>query len=411
MATIKITLKNKPTTEGLYPIVLRIIKDRKVKIISLPFKCLKKDWDEANGELKKSDKNYRVRNRILLQKKEEALKIIDEFELEKVDFTLAQFEQRFRGQKDKNITVRDFILEKIQDFELAGRTGSARTYEGTLNSFFGYIENKQLMFREITPELLEKYENYLRSKGGTDGGIAVRMRDIRTLFNDAIRRGVVKKDAYPFIAYKISKLKGKGIKRALTRDEVLLIENLNVEKHPHLREAKNFFLFSYYTRGMNFYDMMKLKWSNIEGDYIVYTRSKTKGNFKIKILEPVQQILDEYRLENRITGYIFPILLRNDLTPKQIEERKGKKLKKFNKDLKIIAETVGITKKVTSYVARHSFATNLREAGEGADIISQAMGHHDIQMTQTYLKAFEDEDIDKASAKLLREPEPLLVSA
>ncbi|WP_417368058.1 phage integrase SAM-like domain-containing protein [Flavobacterium beibuense] len=411
MATIKITLKNKPTTEGLYPIVLRIIKDRKVKIISLPFKCLKKDWDEANGELKKSDKNYRVRNRILLQKKEEALKIIDEFELEKVDFTLAQFEQRFRGQKDKNITVRDFILEKIQDFELAGRTGSARTYEGTLNSFFGYIENKQLMFREITPELLEKYENYLRSKGGTDGGIAVRMRDIRTLFNDAIRRGVVKKDAYPFIAYKISKLKGKGIKRALTRDEVLLIENLNVEKHPHLREAKNFFLFSYYTRGMNFYDMMKLKWSNIEGDYIVYTRSKTKGNFKIKILEPVQQILDEYRLENRITGYIFPILLRNDLTPKQIEERKGKKLKKFNKDLKLIAETVGVTKKVTSYVARHSFATNLREAGEGADIISQAMGHHDIQMTQTYLKAFEDEDIDKASAKLLREPEPKLISA
>lgn len=411
MATIKITLKNKPTTEGLYPIVLRIIKDRKVKIISLPFKCLKKDWDEANGELKKSDKNYRVRNRILLQKKEEALKIIDEFELEKVDFTLAQFEQRFRGQKDKNITVRDFILEKIQDFELAGRTGSARTYEGTLNSFFGYIENKQLMFREITPELLEKYENYLRSKGGTDGGIAVRMRDIRTLFNDAIRRGVVKKDAYPFIAYKISKLKGKGIKRALTRDEVLLIENLNVDKHPHLREAKKFFLFSYYTRGMNFYDMMKLKWSNIEGDYIVYTRSKTKGNFKIKILEPVQQILDEYRLENRITGYIFPILLRNDLTPKQIEERKGKKLKKFNKDLKLIAETVGITKKVTSYVARHSFATNLREAGEGADIISQAMGHHDIQMTQAYLKAFEDEDIDKASAKLLREPEPELISA
>ncbi|RYJ41575.1 site-specific integrase [Flavobacterium beibuense] len=411
MATIKITLKNKPTTEGLYPIVLRIIKDRKVKIISLPFKCLKKDWDEANGELKKSDKNYRVRNRILLQKKEEALKIIDEFELEKVDFTLAQFEKRFRGQKDKNITVRDFILEKIQNFELAGRTGSARTYEGTLNSFFGYIENKQLMFREITPELLEKYENYLRTRGGTDGGIAVRMRDIRTLFNDAIRRGVVKKDAYPFIAYKISKLKGKGIKRALTRDEVLLIENLNVEKHPHLREAKNFFLFSYYTRGMNFYDMMKLKWSNIEGDYIVYTRSKTKGNFKIKILEPVQQILDEYRLENRITGYIFPILLRNDLRPKQIEERKGKKLKKFNKDLKLIAETVGITKKVTSYVARHSFATNLREAGEGADIISQAMGHHDIQMTQTYLKAFEDEDIDKASAKLLREPEPELISA
>ena len=141
MATIKITLKNKPTTEGLYPIVLRIIKDRKVKIISLPFKCLKKDWDEANGELKKSDKNYRVRNRILLQKKEEALKIIDEFELEKLDFTLAQFEQRFRGQKDKNITVRDFVLEKIQDFELAGRTGSARTYKGTLNYFFGFLEN------------------------------------------------------------------------------------------------------------------------------------------------------------------------------------------------------------------------------------------------------------------------------
>ncbi|NDI98704.1 site-specific integrase [Flavobacterium sp. LaA7.5] len=406
MASIKIKLKDKPTKEGLFPIVISIIKERKTKVIALGIKCLKKDWDEAKSELKRTHKNYFQQNIVINQKKDKALKIIYDFELENIDFTLTQFEERFRGVKDMNITVKSFWRKKISDLNLAGRTGNARAYRDTMNSFFKFAKNEKLMFREITVEMLDSYEIYLRSNGSNDGGIGVKMRELKALINDAIKKGIVAEKYYPFKIYKTSKLKGNNPKRALTRDEIQLIEELDENKYPHLKQAKQLFIFSYYTRGMNFYDILKLTWQSIEKGTIIYTRSKTKSNFRIKILPPVQDILDELKNKSFATSYIFPLLLKDDLTPLQIENRKAKTLKKYNKDLKLIAEAVGITQKLTSYVARHSFATNLKELGESTEIISQAMGHTDIKITMAYLKDFGDDVIDKSHEKLLREAPP-----
>jgi integrase len=247
----------------------------------------------------------------------------------------------------------------------------------------------------------------MRSTGSNDGGIAVKMRELRALFNDAIKKGVVDEKYYPFKVYKVSKLKGKGFKKALTREEVSLIENLNEIENPHLTEAKHLFVFSYYTRGMNFHDMMKLSWENIDNDKLTYTRSKTKGRFTVKILKPVQDILDFNKDLNPLTNYVFPILLKEGLTPMQIENRKAKMIKRFNSDLKKIAKIVGIDKNVTSYVARHSFATNLKELGVSTDVISQSMGHQNVSITTSYLKDFDNEIIDDANEKLLLEPTPI----
>lgn len=404
MASIKILLRNKPNKEGLYPVVLKIIKERKIKVITLGISCLKKDWDKGNANFKKSQKNYIQRNRALLKKKEEALKIIDDFFLEGIDFTLNQFEAKFRGRKSSKVTVSEFWKEKISDLNSAGRTGNARAYKDVYNSFFKFHLNKNLVFREITPTLLDKYETYLRSKNNTDGGIGVKMRELRALFNDAIKKGVVDEKYYPFKVYKVSKLKGKGLKKALTRDEMKLLEALNTEENPHLLDTKNYMLFSYYMGGMNFVDMMKLKWENIQGNRVLYIRSKTKGRFSVKMLEPVKQIIAYYKTQKRPTDYVFPILLKKNLTPMQIENRKHKTLSKFNKQLKEIAKIQGVEKNVTSYVIRHSFATNLKFAGISTDLIGESMGHHDVSVTKAYLKEFDDDVIDDAMSKLLEEP-------
>jgi integrase/recombinase XerD len=263
MATIKILLRNKPNSDNLYPIVLRITKDRKPKLISLGMNCNIKDWDESNQLFKKSCSNYVQRNRVLLKMKGKALKIIDEFALEGDDFTLTQFEMKFKGKDLSKVTVLEFWNEKIEDLIKAGRVGNARAYKDTKTSFFKFQKNTKVMFKEITPEVLDKYETYMRSNGCTDGGVAVRMRELRALINDAIKKKVVQEKYYPFKVYKISKLKGKGIKKALLREEIRLIENFDTDMYPHLVDAKNYFLFSYYTRGMNFYDMMKLTWDNV----------------------------------------------------------------------------------------------------------------------------------------------------
>jgi hypothetical protein len=115
-------------------------------------------------------------------------------------------------------------------------------------------------------------------------------------------------------------------------------------------------------------------------------------------------ILSYYKKAKSNTGYVFPILLHDNLTPIQVENRKAKKLKRFNSDLKKIAEIVGINKTLTSYVARHSYATNLKQIGVSTDLISQSMGHQNIAITSAYLKDFDDDVIDDANEKLLMEP-------
>jgi integrase len=404
MASIKIVLRDKQNKEGLCPVVLRITKERKIKIISLGMNCELQNWDEKSSQFNKSMPNHIQKNLLLSKLKQKAWTIIDQFNIDEVDFTLNQFEEKFRGKESSKITVLEFWEDKIKDLNLAGRTGNARAHHDTKNSFFRFCKNQKILFKEITVEMLDKYETHLRSTGSNDGGIGVRMRELRAVFNDAIKKGVVDEKYYPFKIYKVSKLKGKGFKKALSRKEVRLIENLDEIAYPHLVEAKHLFVFSYYTRGMNFFDIMKLRWENIVDDKIIYTRSKTKGRFIIKILEPVNDILSYYKKAKSNTGYVFPILLHDNLTPIQVENRKAKKLKRFNSDLKKIAEIVGINKTLTSYVARHSYATNLKQIGVSTDLISQSMGHQNIAITSAYLKDFDDDVIDDANEKLLMEP-------
>ena len=403
MAKISILLRDAQNKNGLYPIVLRIIKNRKIKIITLGMDCDKLNWDQRSSQFNKNMPNHIQKNLLLSKLKQKAWTIIDQFNIDEVDFTLNQFEEKFRGKESSKITVFEFWEDKIKDLNLAGRTGNSRAHCDTKNSFFRFCKNQKILFKEITVEMLDKYETHLRSTGSNDGGIGVRMRELRAVFNDAIKKGIVDEKYYPFKIYKVSKLKGKGFKKALSRVEVRLIENLDEIAYPHLVEAKHLFVFSYYTRGMNFFDAMKLRWENIVDDKIFYTRSKTKGRFIIKILKPVQDILNHYKNINPKTGYVFPILLQENMSPLQIENRKQKKLKRFNSDLKKIGEVLNIDKPITSYVARHSFSTNLKHLGVSTDLISQSMGHANIAITSAYLKDFEDDVIDDANEKLLME--------
>lgn len=404
MISVKILLRKAKTKNDTYPIVIRVIKNRKIKTINLGLYSALNEWDEIKSLYNKKHHNYRNKNRILSYNLEKAEKIIDQFAIDGIDFSLKQFEQAFKGVQQNNKTVSEFWETKIENLLKVDRIGRAKTYKSTYKSFFQFIQNDNLLFKEITPSLLDDYEIFLLENNNTEGGVAVKMKDIRALFNEAIRRKVVDEKHYPFRVYQISKLKGNNVKLALSREAIKKMENLDIKKYPHLLDSKNYLMFSYYSRGMNFHDMVTLSWDNIQEDRIFYRRSKTKGLFNVEITKPLKEILDYYRKYGTSTKYIFPILLNENLTPLQIDYRKTKCLKRFNKQLKEIARLVGIQEKVTSYTIRHSFATNLKQAGASTDIISEALGHSDIQVTQAYLKSFEDEVIDSAVRKLLREP-------
>lgn len=410
MSSIKILLRNKPNKQGFYPIILKIIKDRKVKVISLGLECKLNEWDKDNTCFKKNHKNHTQRNRLLLKLKDRALEIIDNYRMEGVDYSLKQFENKFRGKSSDNTKVYEFWKEQIEDKMAIGKTGSARVSKDTFRVLKQFYKSNDLEFKEVTPYFLNKFEKFMRKRGYTDGGLGVRMRELRALFNKAIENGLVEEKYYPFKKYKVSKLKSGNTKKALTREQVKMIENFDTSLNPTLLEAKHYFVFSYYTRGMNFYDMMFLKWSNISNGRIHYKRSKTKGQFSVKVIKPVQDILDFYKKQNRPTDYVFPIILKEGLKPSQIEHRKNKVLGRYNNKLSKITDLLNLPIKVSSYTARHSFATNLKYAGISTDIISELLGHSDLKVTQSYLKSFEDDVIDSAVDKLLEEQEPLLVA-
>lgn len=308
---------------------------------------------------------------------------------------------KFKGKPEiSDYRVSEFYDEIIDELERSGRMSYAKSFKDTRTSFLKFT-GKNIMFKDVTPILIEKYEVYLRENNNQNGGISFKMRHLRALFNIAIKRKVMNKNNYPFNDYKVSKLKPESNKRALSVDEFKKIKEVDLSNHPELIDTYHYFMFSVYTRGMNFADMAKLKWSDIANGRIYYKRSKTKHSFNIEINEKIEEILDYYKSQNRPSEYVFPILLKDDLTPKQIAYRKHKVLSQFNKKLKEIASLAGVEKNITSYVARHSFATILKNLGTSVEKISEMMGHGNVQITMSYLKEFENDDLDKENRKLL----------
>ena len=402
MVSIKLKLKNKSNAEDKHSIVLQILKDRQKKVIATGLSVKKIFWDEKEHCFKTRHPNSMQNNRLLDTIKIKARNIISDFEIDDIDFTLNEFENRFRfGSKRSKIDLFEFWNSVVRDLELSGRMGYARTNIDTINSLKLFHKKSILYMRDINVTFLDKYEVFLRSRGGSNGGISVRMRSIRTIFNLAIRRDLIKQNLYPFHKYKISKLKGKRIKHALNLSEIECFKAIDCGEDIRLINAKNYFLFSFYTRGMNFADMMQLKWSDVIKKRITYARAKTQGNFSIKIVPPVKEILNYYNQNRTDTKYVFPILLNDDMTAIQIENRKHKTLGQYNKNLKILAEKAGINKNITSYVARHSFAMCLREKGVGIDVIGETLGHQSVLTTKAYVRDFGVKILDEAVELLL----------
>lgn len=211
------------------------------------------------------------------------------------------------------------------------------------------------------------------------------------IFNRAIKAGVIKKELYPFTGYVIKTAKTK--KRAIRRDVITLIENIELDKGSRVWHARNYFLFSFYTQGMNFVDLAKLKPSNIIESRIEYTRQKTKKDYSIKLTDQIKTILKIYLQGKSSDDYIFPIITRvgnPELEYKDIAEKR----KIYNQNLKIIAENCGINSNLTGYVSRHSFATIAKHKGVPISVISEFMGHSDARTTEIYLDSFDKEVLD-----------------
>lgn len=402
-ATVKICLRKVKDSNNKRPVIIRITKDRKTKIITIGLKAYECEWDFEKNRFNKKASEYQKKNRVLLKIESRALSIINEFMEDNIDFTLNQFESKFRGFKFRKITVKNYLDNLIKNKEEVEKYGSAEPFKNLKSALFKYAKSST-MFKDIDYEFLVEFESYLRKEGNSDGGIAFKMRHLRLVYNRAINEEIIDRSSYPFRKYKISRLKSKSNKIALSLEELRRFKNVDLTGHMTLLKSHKIFMFSFYCRGINWADIMDLKWTDIYDGKIHYTRKKTKQRFVIEVTDSLKSILTYFKKNYPSTNYVFPILLKDGLTAKQKRDRNKKAIKAFNKDLRTIAGLAEIPKHITSYVARHTYATYLYNEGKSIEIISASMGHSSVLVTMSYLKEFEDSVLDEANRILLEEP-------
>lgn len=302
----------------------------------------------------------------------------------------ATFERLFTGSGSYDNAL-DLMRLMYEEFEEQGRAGNAIVYKNALSSFSKY---GQLHFAAITPEWLMKYEKNMLKMGRSTNTIGMYLRVLRAVFNRAVSEKLVSADFYPFGRRKYVVPSATGRKIALTEKQknVLLAANLP----EHLREARDLWVFSYLSYGINFADMARLRFADIKENVILTGRKKTdntirnKRAIEIPLLDTTRAIIARWGNRSLAPGdYVFPVL-RAGLTPKQERAKIQDWTKKVRKGLKEICLLLELPH-VTTYTARHTFATIALRKGASKEFIQEALGHKSMMTTENYLSGFDFE--------------------
>jgi integrase len=361
-------------------------------------------WDYKNNLPKKKHPLYKELLVTIYKKRHQGNKFLLDLSNDEKDISVEEIKLKLQTAVVNKKTVFQYFDEVVKRLEKSNRLGYSGIFKSTKNSLSTFRNGKDFEFSDITPSFLTKYEESFYERGVTMNSVFVFMRTLKTLINYARKDNIVRSDYNPFREISFSKFRRiKTKKRAITKDEILKIASLKIKDNPNLLNARNYFLFSYYNRGINFIDIAFLKWENIQNNRLTYTRRKTKEDFTIGLEQPSIEILSYYKrlyYEND-RSFIFPILSYSYKTPRSINNRLDKMLRIVNADLKIIAQLTGIKEKLTTYVARHSYATIMKRSGISTSIISEAMGHDSEKTTQTYLDSFGNNILDEASKAIL----------
>jgi len=388
--------------KGGNSIRLALGQHRKVKRYATGEACPLKDWDADTGRVKPRAKHAAAVNRVLGALEAEVGAIVDALVVNGT-LTFEAFESRYRNPKASG-DVLAYMEELAADMESKGKQGNANTYRNAARVVKRFTDEKPLPFADLTPSKLEKLESNLREWGCADASISVYMRTLRAVVSRAIKTGLMHPDAYPFetklrAGYDMGHLKGTSRPRALAEADMDKLKRFPFDEAPHLAQSVRLFIFSYYARGMNFADIARLKRSDIYNGRIHYDRQKTGGEVRsIPVSDALAGLLTA--LEVQGGEYVLPIFGPEHVTEKQKVLRIQKCLKRMNREMKEAAALVGITTKLTSYVARHTYATTLKRKGIPVELISEALGHGSTSTTRTYLDRFSSDVLDATDALL-----------
>ena len=393
MATVKLIYqKNKPMSDGGFPIALRLshLNNPSMYIRVQGLAVLKQnEWNEELSRFTKKRKDFKHYNIILSDIEYKADNILSSL-LAQNSFSYQRFRDLYLG-----IVVSDLVFEsfdnKIGELLNLKKYGNADAYTASRNAIKEFTKKRRLVFTDIDYRFLVSLEHHLRLKGNTGNTISYKIRPLRALHykycNEANKPLPV-----AYRRFKVGRLAEAATKRALDKNELKRFMDY-FPANTGERIAKDIFMFSLLTRGMNIADIAFLKLTNLIGNQIIYKRAKTGTVFTISITDEIQSIIDRYRGER----YLFPIIKTNHKNTKYSIRLFTKYV---NKHLQIIADKISIPK-ITTYYARYTFSAMARDIGISIELISQALGHGDLKTTEIYLNSFSNDKLDNITEKIL----------
>lgn len=290
--------------------------------------------------------------------------------------------------------------------------GTAQSYLKAKSSFLDFLletnigGTESIWIESIDNILIGRYNRYLLSRGLVRNSISFYNRVLRSIYNKAVKQyHLVDKRPFDQVYTGVD----KTINRAIRESTIAKLLMLDLSYDKSLEMVRDLFVFSYAARGMAFVDIAYLKKANIHGDYISYCRKKTGARLEIKIESQIGRLIKKYTNPN--SRYVFPIL--DDISSddeQEVYRHYQSKLASFNRKLKTLSSMVDEPLKLTTYVARHSWATAARNTNIPMSIISEGLGHKSERTTRIYLASFDGSLIDEANVKLLKRIRYLFVS-
>lgn len=398
MAKIRIKLRTSTVPGKSGAVFYQVTHKKEVKQITTRIHLLAEEWNDA-GERIASDALVKTPRLAALQRMmdndmERLTQIIRSLEMSGDEFTVPDIVKRFTDSKGA-VYVLAYLREQTVLLETKGKRGTAKNRRATLNSLSEYLAGEDIPFTELNELLLLDYEEWLKAKGVKRNTSSFYMRNLRSVYNKAVKQGFAKQtDPFRNVYTGIDKTS----KRAVDEQVVADLKALDLSGMPWLELARDFFLFSYCTRGMSFVDMAYLKEENVTNGVIRYVRKKTGQPLSIRIEPGVQRIMERYKQE--VYGsYLLPVI-RSD-NEKDAYRQYRNKLRYYNKQLKKLSKLLGDGVSLTSYVARHSWASTAHKHNVPIAVISDGMGHSSEKTTQIYLASLSEEVIDNANAEIV----------
>ncbi|MBM6806357.1 site-specific integrase [Bacteroides caecicola] len=373
--------------EGTYPVKIKVYFQGKPKYYPTGI-CMSTKEELEEVLESKLKKNIEIQD-IIGKELSRILKNVDIL-VERGTFSFSNL----NNMLGKNIggTLNEMISAKIKELENEEKFGTSAFYKGTLSLLKRYMKH-DVPINEVTVEWLNGLEKFIL-KTANQTTVAMNMRNIRATMNIAKQVGVIRESDYPFGRGKYQIKESSGKKKALNKKQLKAIAEYS-DGSMTTEFYRDLWLFIYFCNGLNVADLISLKFSDIQNGEISFIRKKTKDRTRdvkriyAAITPEMYSIINKWGNDPKKSVYIFPFLKPGD-SAWEHEKKKKNLTKLINKRMKMIGEKLNLGK-ITTYVARHTYATVLRNEGVPISIISPMLGHSSVTTTEIYLADLESE--------------------